>query len=147
MADTSVPDLNNTSQPQEGFRRAVDQTAGIAEKQQIQLPRKRINWSLLLGFLIVFLVVLLAIIGPSIAPRDPMEENVILQINGKWLVPPFPLFTQGFPLGTDDGGDMYSGYCGVSAYPGDGDPGGNHPLVHYVLVGLTAGGTQVSPNC
>jgi ABC-type dipeptide/oligopeptide/nickel transport system permease subunit len=110
MADTSVPVTKNAYLSKQGFERLIEQQELLAdEMERRHAPRKHINWSLLLGSLIVFLVLLLAFIGPSIAPRDPMEENVILQIDGKWLIPPFPLFTHGFPFGSDDfGRDLYS---------------------------------------
>ena len=60
------------------------------------------NWPLILGLGLVLLIVFLAIAGPSLAPSDPLKENVIIQLdNGKWLVPPFRIFTPGFPLGSD----------------------------------------------
>lgn len=71
--------------------------------------RKRLNWSLVLGLFLVSAITILGIIGPEIAPRDPLEENNIIQINGKWYIPPFDLGTPGFPLGSDNfGRDLFS---------------------------------------
>jgi peptide/nickel transport system permease protein len=48
------------------------------------------------------LVIFIAIAGPSLAPRDPTEENVIIQVGDEWHVPPFDALTvPGFPLGSD----------------------------------------------
>lgn len=73
------------------------------------LPRQRRNWPLLLGAALFLLVAFLAIAGPALAPRDPLEENLIIQVNGKWEVPPYEIFTPGFPLGSDEfGRDLLS---------------------------------------
>lgn len=67
------------------------------------------NWPLLLGSLIIGLVVVLALIGPSIAPRDPLEENPVIRVGDRWLTRPFPAFTPGFLLGSDrEGRDLLS---------------------------------------
>ena len=74
--------------------------------------RFHVNWPLWLGILFVGTIVYLAVTGPSFAPRDPMEENLIVKdsVTGKWHVPPFSAFTvTGFPLGSDEfGRDIYS---------------------------------------
>ncbi len=70
---------------------------------------KRQNWPLIVGLLLVVVILSLGIIGPKIAPRDPLEENNIIQIDGKWYIPPFDLGTPGFPLGSDEfGRDLFS---------------------------------------
>jgi peptide/nickel transport system permease protein len=80
-----------------------------ASETLIEPPRRRVNWPLLVGAALVGLVVLLAIIGPMIAPKDPREHNLIIQIDGEWLTPPYPAFTPGYPLGSDNlGRDLYS---------------------------------------
>jgi len=60
--------------------------------------------------LIVAFVILLAIIGPYLAPQDPMEENAIIQVGGEWETPPFtPFAVPGYPLGSDQfGRDLLS---------------------------------------
>ncbi|HUF40146.1 MAG TPA: ABC transporter permease [Anaerolineales bacterium] len=72
----------------------------------------KINWPLVLGLLLIGGVIYLAIAGPALAPRDPLEENLILQdeVTGQWHIPPFEAFAlTGFPLGSDEfGRDVYS---------------------------------------
>ena len=73
-------------------------------------PSHKINWSLIIGSIIVLSVFLAAIIGPWLAPQDPMEEHAILQVGDKWFIPPFATFeVQGYPLGSDEfGRDLLS---------------------------------------
>ena len=60
------------------------------------------NWSLLLGALFVGFMILIAWIGPSLAPQDPMKENFALSVDGSIRIPPYPAFRiPGYPLGTD----------------------------------------------
>ncbi len=60
------------------------------------------NWSLIVGVLVLVLVVGLALLGPILAPRDPLEQNAIVQVGEGWKKPPFQAFqVPGFPLGTD----------------------------------------------
>ena len=70
----------------------------------------RVNWPLLVGGLIVLLIVGLAVAGPSIAPRDPLDLNQVIKLGGKWETPPFPAFeSPEFPLGSDKlGRDLFS---------------------------------------
>ena len=54
-------------------------------------------------------IVFLAIFGPAIAPKDPREQKLIIQIDGTWLKPPYSAFTPGYPLGSDNlGRDLFS---------------------------------------
>lgn len=63
---------------------------------------KRFNWPLAIGSLLVLLLVLLAVKGPDWAPKNPMQENYTLPVNGQIVRPPYPPFeVEGFPLGTD----------------------------------------------
>lgn len=73
-------------------------------------PKQKMNGSLIFGSLIILIIILIAIIGPKLAPQDPMEEHAILQLGDKWLTPPFNAFqAPGFPLGSDRyGRDMLS---------------------------------------
>jgi peptide/nickel transport system permease protein len=84
----------------------ISKTNGV----EIVPPHRKVNWSLIVGSLIVFFVVLIAIIGPRIAPQDPMEEHTILQIGKEWFIPPFNAFeVQGYILGSDEfGRDLLS---------------------------------------
>lgn len=70
----------------------------------------RINWPLFLGALIVAAFTLAALIGPRLAPHDPLEENRILQVGETWYPPPVNAFTiASYPLGTDRfGRDLWS---------------------------------------
>jgi peptide/nickel transport system permease protein len=62
------------------------------------------NWWLLGGVVIVSLVLTLAFKGPSLAPKNPLEKTLIMQVDGKWLSAPYPPNTPGFPLGSDQWG-------------------------------------------
>jgi peptide/nickel transport system permease protein len=71
--------------------------------------RREVNWPLLVGLILVLIIMFLAIVGPDIAPKDPLKENIIIQINGEWYVPPFDFNTPGYPLGSDSfGRDLFS---------------------------------------
>jgi peptide/nickel transport system permease protein len=73
------------------------------------LQRSPLNWSLIVGGILVLAIFLLAIMGPNLAPRDPLETTVILQVDEGYLRPPYPLFSPGFPLGSDgEGRDLLS---------------------------------------
>ena len=65
------------------------------------LPRRR-NWPLLVGSVLVLFVFLLAVLGPSLALRDPLETNTVVKVGGEWIRLPYPPFAvPGFPLGSD----------------------------------------------
>jgi peptide/nickel transport system permease protein len=71
--------------------------------------RARLNLPLLIGSLILLAIAALAIWGNQWAPVDPMQRNPILRIEGRWLTPPYPPLTPGFPLGSDQfGRDLLS---------------------------------------
>ncbi|HSB65845.1 MAG TPA: ABC transporter permease subunit [Anaerolineales bacterium] len=78
--------------------------------EALQLPKRKINRSMMFGSLIVLIIIVIALIGPSIAPQDPMEEHAVIQVAGKWIIPPFnALQVPGFVLGSDQfGRDMLS---------------------------------------
>ena len=81
----------------------------ISQAPRESAPNKRLNWPLIVGLLLVAIIVILAIIGPTIAPKDPSEEVNITMINSKWYIPPFDIGTPGYPLGSDRfGRDLYS---------------------------------------
>ena len=69
-----------------------------------------INWSLIIGSLLVLLVVVLAVLGPRLAAQDPLEEHTIMKVGEDWVTSPFAPFTvPGFPLGSDQyGRDLLS---------------------------------------
>jgi ABC-type dipeptide/oligopeptide/nickel transport system permease subunit/outer membrane protein assembly factor BamB len=83
---------------------------GLQEEELIQIPQhRRFNWTLALGLVIVVVIAIAAFIGPDVAPKDPLEENLIIKVGDQWYVPPFPLFTPGYPLGSDQfGRDLWS---------------------------------------
>ncbi len=62
---------------------------------------RRVNWPLVGGTLAILIVLTLAILGPKIAPSDPMQESTITRSGDKWETPPFPILTPGYPLGSD----------------------------------------------
>ena len=60
------------------------------------------NRTLIAGLILVGLMTLIAIIGPDLAPQDPMKENYTLAVDGQIRTPPYPAFEiPGYPLGTD----------------------------------------------
>jgi peptide/nickel transport system permease protein len=62
----------------------------------------KVNWPLWTGISLIFLVVVIAIWGPELAPHDPMAENYIVRYNDEWLSAPLaPFKVPDFPLGTD----------------------------------------------
>jgi peptide/nickel transport system permease protein len=81
-----------------------------ANGEEIRPPHHKINWSLLIGILIVLFVVLIAVIGPRLATQDPMAEHAILHVGDKWAIPPFNAFqVPGYILGSDEfGRDLLS---------------------------------------
>jgi len=63
---------------------------------------RHLNWTLIIGSVLVGLMILLAIFGPLLAPQDPMQENYTLRVNDRIQSPPYPAFkVDGYPLGTD----------------------------------------------
>ncbi len=72
--------------------------------------RPSVNWILWAGLFLVLLIVLVAIIGPSIAPADPLQESYIAKLGERFIKPPFPPNAiEGYPLGSDEfGRDLLS---------------------------------------
>jgi peptide/nickel transport system permease protein len=63
------------------------------------------NWALLAGSLLALLVVLAAVLGPIVAPKDPMENTYIGQSGTRFIRPPYPPGkVEGFPMGSDEFG-------------------------------------------
>ena len=81
-----------------------------AAQRSERLPLVHLNWTLLIGAVLVALVVFIAIAGPQLAPNDPQETNAIVRVGTAWVQPPFaPGAVPGFPLGSDERGrDIYS---------------------------------------
>ncbi len=100
--------------------RTVNQQPGIASPlifvppdtngETYRPPRRKINLSLILGSMIVLVILIIAVIGPQLAPQDPLAEHAILQVSDKWVIPPFNAFqVPGYFLGSDQfGRDMLS---------------------------------------
>lgn len=98
ILEETEPELSTWEQLQKGF------VSGLKN-----MRFKRINWPLLFGSFLVVLIVFLAVQGPEMAPRNPMEENHILRLEDSWLVPPYAPGTEGFLLGSDQyGRDLLS---------------------------------------
>ncbi len=74
-------------------------------------PHQPFPFGLWLGSSLALLVVLLALLGPTLAPRDPLQENFVVFIDqSSFVKPPFAAFSvPGFPLGSDEfGRDIFS---------------------------------------
>jgi len=72
---------------------------------------RRLNLPLALGSMLVGLLVVVALFGPTLAPHDPLETHFMLpDVNGELQMAPFePGQVPGFPLGSDlDGRDILS---------------------------------------
>ena len=91
------------------MKTTTGQNPNFKQGSKDTIPRRRVNWPLLAGLALVTLITIIAIVGPSIAPKDPTEELNITMIEGQWYVPPFEIGTPGYPLGSDSfGRDLYS---------------------------------------
>lgn len=67
--------------------------------------KRKPNLPLIFGALLIAITTVLAIWGPDLAPRDPLERvGGLIRIDGVWERAPFPPGTPGFPLGSDQGG-------------------------------------------
>lgn len=67
--------------------------------------RPSINWVLWTGLLLVMAVILMALIGPNLAPADPLQESYIGKVGERFIRPPFPPNTvEGYSLGSDEWG-------------------------------------------
>lgn len=88
----------------------VEDLLAVGQVQDAQERRRHVNWSLVIGAVIVFIVAVIALVGPQIAPGDPLEENVIIKFGDVWETPPIaPFAYKEYPLGTDQfGRDLFS---------------------------------------
>ncbi len=105
---TSVASRMPTAQIQTGGSLSI--TRNGSGEESLRPPRQKRNLALIFGSLVVFWVIVIAVLGPRFALQDPMEEHAILQVAGKWYIPPFNAFqVPGYPLGSDQfGRDMLS---------------------------------------
>jgi len=106
---TETP-LHPSPPSEDDFLELAEDHLQTPDKETITPRNLRINWPLLIGAVIVFLVSMIALVGPKIAPGDPLEENVIVKINDVWEIPPLPPFQfKEYLLGTDQfGRDLLS---------------------------------------
>jgi ABC-type dipeptide/oligopeptide/nickel transport system permease subunit len=90
--------------------RGVASLASAAALAPAALPRRSRNWALAIGIALVIVIFCIAVVGPHIAPRDPMETNFVMRVEGEFLRAPFPPLTvPGLPLGSDHlGRDLVS---------------------------------------
>ena len=87
----------------------MSKSSSPATPPTTEIQRIKINWPLLTGCALVIFIFVLSLFGPSMAPKDPREQILIIQVDGKWMTPPYPAFTPGYPLGSDNlGRDLYS---------------------------------------
>jgi len=67
--------------------------------------RRPLNWALLAGGMLAALVILVALVGPSLAPQDPLKNSFIGRVGTRFIRPPYPPgAVEGFPLGSDESG-------------------------------------------
>jgi peptide/nickel transport system permease protein len=104
------PQAGPAAQPAEQPARPISLSLEGAAETTIRPLKPKLNLSLIFGVLIVLLICSIALVGPYLAPQDPMEEHAILQVAGKWYIPPFTAFeVPGYILGSDQfGRDMLS---------------------------------------
>jgi peptide/nickel transport system permease protein len=63
------------------------------------------NIPLAVGTVMLLVVLFIALFGPLMAPRDPTEFSYVLQVQGRFVRPPYPAFASPeFPLGSDGAG-------------------------------------------
>ena len=83
--------------------------SSIGSEASHQQKRISVNWPLLIGALIVLAILLLAILGPQLAQSDPLEMIVLIKVGERYETPPYPMFSPGYPLGSDaEGRDLLS---------------------------------------
>jgi peptide/nickel transport system permease protein len=70
----------------------------------------RRNPPLTIGLILLATVAFIAVLGPRLAPADPLATHAGVQVNGRWVYAPYPPLTvPGFPLGSDaQGRDLLS---------------------------------------
>ncbi len=84
-----------------------------AKPQEFHSPSRlsRLNWALIIGLVVVLGVFAIAILGPRLAPHDPLQEKYVFFLPDKsYIKPPIAAFRMPeFPLGTDEyGRDIFS---------------------------------------
>lgn len=84
---------------------------GNVNKNIAYAPKTSRNWQLWIGGILVWMVLIIAIFGSNLSPRDPLQENFVIFVDDSTFVkPPFAAFlVPGFPLGSDEfGRDIFS---------------------------------------
>lgn len=83
--------------------REISTQGGIkTRRRKKRFSLKKVNWYWIFGTTLVLFMTLIAVFGPSLAPRDPMKENYALTANGKTHTPPYGVLeVPGYILGTD----------------------------------------------
>ena len=108
-APLSTDDSRYTRRPEKAPAiQSASERSAASESNDLQ-RRKSINWPFIIGALIVLAITLLAIIGSNLAPSDPLEMTTLIKVGDRYATPPYPLFSPGFPLGSDaEGRDLLS---------------------------------------
>lgn len=69
---------------------------------EVSRPHRRLPWALLIGGSLTVFFMGLAIVGPQLAPHDPLATLPAIKVNGHWIYAPFPALTvPAYPLGSD----------------------------------------------
>ena len=91
-------------------RPAKEKVPAANFSERFRLFFRRMNWYLFLGFIMVLLTVVVAVLGPSLAPKDPNAQFQVVNHNDQWFTSPFPAFqVPEHPFGTDQlGRDLFS---------------------------------------
>lgn len=73
-------------------------------------PSTSVNWLLWSGILLVLAIGVMSLVGPGLAPADPLQESYIGKVGERYIKPPFPPnAVEGYPLGSDEfGRDLLS---------------------------------------
>lgn len=68
------------------------------------------NFPLWIGLILSLAFIFLAVAGPALAPRNPMDSTRFIRIEGEMITSPYrPMTVPGFPLGSDEiGRDLLS---------------------------------------
>jgi peptide/nickel transport system permease protein len=92
--------LERRSRPKPGTYKPKEGEKDLSKER----PHRMLNWPLIIGAILVTLTLILAYFGPSLAERDPLEMSTIHRVGDKYLTPPYPPGTPGYPLGSDGNG-------------------------------------------
>lgn len=65
------------------------------------MRRRASNITLRIGIALVLIIAAVALFGPDLAPRDPLDRTAVVRFPDGFRGPPYPFFAPGFPLGSD----------------------------------------------